>query len=148
MNRLLVLVVVVMFVGSCSNSAKDTDISDAEPEPWMQREDPNGEWKSRYPEGFPLLSGGVPYKVNMSIFPEELQQLKPIIIAYDASQEELRDRLIDEIEESGWEYDLVVSQFPSLVYRFTATRSESRVMASVMDLGGLIVIQVIDATPK
>jgi len=143
-RRNSILALILFVVASCTHAAKDADISTGESESWLQRVELVSEFESRYPQGFPFLPGGVPYKVNMKIFPEELQQLEPILVAYPDSQEKLRDRLAYELEASGWECDIEIDTTPALVYRFTARKDGRTVMASIMNLGEFVGIQIIE----
>ena len=84
--------------------------------------------------------------MDMSRFSEKWQTIHPVIFAYDISQEELRDIVKRALEKYEWEYHMEEESFPTQVYRFIAKKENSRVMASVMNLGGMIVLQVIDNT--
>jgi hypothetical protein len=65
---------------------------------------------------------------------------------YQISQEDLRDLIKEGLEKYDWEYRMEEDETPTRVYRFYTNRNGSRVMASVMNLEGITVLQIVDVT--
>lgn len=86
--------------------------------------------------------------MNMNMFSQELKNLNPVLFLYEISLEELRDLMKEGLEKYEWEYSMEEDHNPAHVYRFYTNRNGSRVMASVMNLEGLTVLQVVDVTRK
>jgi len=148
MNKLVTALFVVLLICGCSQKKKGKVLFGPESDPFIRVAGSDEEWAENYPEDFPFISGGTPLHMNMNLFSQKLKDLNPVLFLYEISLEELRDLMKEGLEKYEWEYSMEEDHNPTHVYRFYTNRNGSRVMASVMNLEGLTVLQVVDVTRK